>query len=103
MEDNSATLFRNLPGTCPFGEDTTCREPTDIRKRAKVLVAWSFVNTYYIAPRLRTEECSPNNPNACEEAGKLSRVLLWVSAVIYAIGFFVAFVIGPILSKLDNT
>ena len=66
------------------------------------LIACSFVNTYYILPRFRREDCSPDNPNACAEASKLSRVLLWISMVIYAVGFFVAFLLGPILSKLDN-
>jgi mercuric ion transport protein len=66
------------------------------------LIACSFVNTYYILPRFRRKECSPDNPNACTEASKLSRVLLWISMLIYAVGFFVAFLLGPILSKLDN-
>ena len=66
------------------------------------LIMCSFVNTYYIVPRLRREECNPENPNACAEASKLSRVLLWISIAIYAVGFFVAFLLGPILSKLDN-
>jgi hypothetical protein len=68
-----------------------------------VLIACSFVNTYYILPRFRREECSPGNPNACEEASRLSRVLLWISIVIYGVGFFVAFLLGPILSKLDRS
>jgi mercuric ion transport protein len=67
-----------------------------------VLIACSVVNTYYILPRFKSEECSPDNPTACAEASRLSRVLLWISIVIYAIGFFVAFLLGPILSKLDN-
>jgi mercuric ion transport protein len=66
-----------------------------------VLIALSFVNTYWLAPRLCGEECNPDNPDACAQASKLSRILLWVSATIYAIGFFVAFVLGPILSRLD--
>jgi mercuric ion transport protein len=66
------------------------------------LIACSFVNTYYIIPRFKPEECSPDNPNACAEASRLSRVLLWISMMIYAIGFFVALLLGPILSKLDN-
>lgn len=66
------------------------------------LIAWSFINTYYILPRFAAQECRPNNPNACAEASRLSRTLLWVSATIYVIGFFVAFVLGPILSKIDN-
>jgi hypothetical protein len=67
-----------------------------------VLIACSFVNTYYIAPRFGAGECSPDNPNACADASRLSRILLWVSAAIYAVGFLVAFVLGPILSRLDN-
>jgi mercuric ion transport protein len=67
-----------------------------------VLVAASFLNTYYVLPRLRSAECLPGSPRACEEASKLSRILLWFSAVIYAVGFLVAFVLGPILSKLDG-
>ena len=67
------------------------------------LIACSFVNTYYILPRFRREQCSLDNPNACEEASRLSRVLLWISMVIYGVGFFVAFLLGPILSKLDRS
>jgi hypothetical protein len=47
-------------------------------------------------------ECSPDDPDACAEASKLRKILLWASAAIYAVGFFVAFIMGPILSKLDN-
>jgi mercuric ion transport protein len=67
-----------------------------------VLIACSFLNTYYILPRLTKRECSPDDPDACAEASKLSKILLWASAAIYAVGFFVAFLMGPILSKLDN-
>ena len=66
------------------------------------LIACSFLNTYYIRPRWTKRECSPDDPDACAEASKLSKIVLWASAAIYAVGFFVAFVMGPILSKLDN-
>jgi mercuric ion transport protein len=65
------------------------------------LIALSFVNTYYLAPKLRPEECSADDPNTCAAVSKLSKVLLWISAGIYAVGFFVAYVLGPILTKLD--
>jgi TRAP-type uncharacterized transport system fused permease subunit len=68
-----------------------------------ILIALSFVNIYYISPRIRAKQCSADDPSACEEASKLSRVLLWVSAVIYAVGVFVAYVLGPILARLDNS
>ena len=67
-----------------------------------VLIALSFVNMYCISPLVRTRQCSADDPLACEEASKLSKILLWVSAVIYAIGVFVADVLGPILMSLDN-
>lgn len=67
-----------------------------------ILIVCSFVNTYYILPRFRTQQCKPDNPDACVEASRLSKILLWASAAIYAVGFFVAFVLGPILSKIDK-
>jgi mercuric ion transport protein len=67
------------------------------------LIALSFVNMYYISPRIRAKQCSADDPSACEEASKLSKVLLWVSAGIYSVGVFVAYVLGPILVRLDNS
>jgi mercuric ion transport protein len=66
------------------------------------LIALSFVNMYYFAPRFRAEQCGAGDPSACAGASKLSRILLWVSAIIYAVGIFVAYVLGPILTRLDN-
>src|SRR6202051_3808081 len=59
------------------------------------LIALSFVNMYYVSPRIRAKQCSADDPSACEEASKLSKVLLWVSAGIYSVGVFVAYVLGP--------
>ena len=67
-----------------------------------ILIALSFVQMYYIAPRIRARGCSPDDPYACEDASTFSKALLWVSASIYTIGFFVAFVLGPILARLDR-
>lgn len=68
-----------------------------------ILITLSFVNMYYISPRIRAKQCSADDPSACEEASKLSKVLLWISAGIYAVGVFVAYVLGPILATLDNS
>ena len=67
-----------------------------------ILIAASFVNMYYVAPRLQRQACSPENPGACEAASRFSRVVLWISATVYAAGFFVAFLLGPILTALDR-
>ncbi len=67
-----------------------------------VLIALSFVNSYYIAPKLRLERCEADDPKACENASRMSKVVLWIAATLYASGFFVAFLLGPILAKLDG-
>jgi mercuric ion transport protein len=66
------------------------------------LIALSFLNMYYLAPRLRARACNPANPSACDNASHLATTLLWISAAIYAIGFFAAFALGPLLTKLDS-
>jgi hypothetical protein len=70
---------------------------------AGVLIAISFVMTYLIAPRLRQGEvCDADDPTTCGEISKLSRILLWGSAVIWSCGFFVAYLLGPILERIDR-
>ena len=69
---------------------------------AGILIALSFVHMYYIAPRIRARACSPDDPSACDDATTFSKALLWLSATIYTVGLFVAFVLGPILTRLDR-
>jgi mercuric ion transport protein len=64
-----------------------------------LLIALGFVNTFYIAPRLRPDLACTTD--VCGTASRVSKVLLWMSAGIYACGFFVAYVLGPILARLD--
>jgi mercuric ion transport protein len=67
------------------------------------LIALSFVMTYLIAPRLRQGEvCDADDPTTCGEASKVSRVVLWGSALIWSCGFFVAYLLGPILERMDH-
>jgi|ERR1700685_4327068 mercuric ion transport protein len=68
-----------------------------------VLIAASFLNMYYVAPRLGNSACSPESPEACDVASRFSKALLWTSAVVYLAGFFVAFFLGPILARLDRS
>jgi mercuric ion transport protein len=67
-----------------------------------LLIAMSFLNMYYVSPRMKAKACPPDDPSACETASKFSKVLLWVSAAVYVVGFFSAYLLGPILTKLDN-
>ncbi|HLK33024.1 MAG TPA: hypothetical protein VKT29_08030 [Terriglobales bacterium] len=69
-----------------------------------VLIFSNLIYVYRIAPRLKTPDasCKIQNAELCKTASRLSRVLLWFSAAIYAIGFFSAYVLGPILIWLDS-
>jgi mercuric ion transport protein len=70
---------------------------------AGTLIAASFVMTYVVAPRLRDgDACAADDPTACAEASRLSRILLWASALIWSCGFFVAYLLGPVLEHLDQ-
>lgn len=70
---------------------------------AGTLIALSFVMTYVVAPRLRGDDvCAADDPTTCGEVSKLSRVVLWGSALIWSGGFFVAYLLGPILEHMDR-
>lgn len=70
---------------------------------AGTLIAASFVMTYLIAPRLRQGEiCDADDPTTCGTVSKISRILLWGSATIWSCGFFVAYLLGPILERMDR-
>lgn len=67
------------------------------------LIALSFAVTYLIAPRLRAGEvCAADDQNTCAEVSRISRVLLWASALIWSGGFFVAYLLGPILERMGR-
>jgi hypothetical protein len=70
---------------------------------AGILIASSFVMTYFIAPRfLQSDSCDAADPTTCAEVSKVSRVLLWGSAIIWSGGFFVAYLLAPILNHMDS-
>jgi mercuric ion transport protein len=67
-----------------------------------LLIAFGFVNMYFLAPRLKVSEVCKPGDTACNEASRLSKLVLWVSLGIYAVGFFVAYVLGPLLNRFDG-
>jgi mercuric ion transport protein len=69
---------------------------------AGTLITASFVMTYVIAPRLqRSGACAADDPTTCGEVSKVSRVILWSSALIWSGGFFVAYLLAPILEAVS--
>jgi mercuric ion transport protein len=70
---------------------------------AGTLITLSFLATYMVAPRMRQGEvCEAEDPTTCREVSKISRITLWGSAIIWTCGFFVAYLLGPILERIDR-
>lgn len=68
------------------------------------LIASDFLYIYCLSPRLKAqgEACSiGNGPTACNTATRISRAALWVATVTYAVGFFTAYLLGPILIRFN--
>jgi mercuric ion transport protein len=70
---------------------------------AGILISGNFVYVYAIAPRLqaRTGACDPSDASTCQTASRFSRIVLWCSAILYLIGCFTAYLLGPILMHFD--
>lgn len=66
---------------------------------AGTLIALNFLYVYALAPRLRAadETCPVDQPSACSTADPVRRAALWMSAAIYVVGFFTAYLLGPLL------
>ncbi|MDQ6677246.1 MAG: hypothetical protein M3Z09_08110 [Acidobacteriota bacterium] len=71
---------------------------------AGLLITSSFVYAYWIAPKLQAKiaACDSSNSGACRTASRLSEVVLWCSALLYLIGCFTAYLLGPILMRFDR-
>jgi mercuric ion transport protein len=70
---------------------------------AGVLISSNFVYVYAVAPKLqlRNGACDPNDPAACQTASRFSRIVLSISAVLYMVGCFTAYILGPLLVRFD--
>lgn len=71
---------------------------------AGLMIAASVYYVYGLTPRLlaRGPSCPPDDLDACAQASRWSRALLWASAAVYGTGLFVAYVLGPILRVLQG-
>jgi mercuric ion transport protein len=71
---------------------------------AGVLIAGNMAYVYWLAPRLRARAlgCRPGDPAACQVASRFSRRVLWLSAALYGIGLFAAYLLGPLLARFAS-
>jgi len=66
------------------------------------LIAANAYYLYRLAPSLQPAHgCPPDQAKACVAASRVSRRLLIASGVIYAAGFSVAYLLGPLLEAFD--
>lgn len=66
-----------------------------------LMIGGNFAYTYLVAPRTG-KACSQDTPEACETASAVSRVVLWISAILYSLGFFSAYLLGPLLMRFSS-
>jgi mercuric ion transport protein len=68
---------------------------------AGLLIAGNFVYVYSVVPKLQMRDgaCDPNDPHACQTVSRFSRIVLWCSAGLYMVGFFTAYILGPLLVR----
>ena len=68
---------------------------------AGALMAANVAYVRTIAPRLQAG-CDLGD-DSCARAARLNRILLWVSAGVFAIGFSVAYLLGPLFVWIDKS
>jgi mercuric ion transport protein len=81
---------------------TLSRQKAWVFAGSGTLIALNVLYVYVLAPRLRgaDDTCPVNQPSACGTADRVSRAVLWISVAIYDVGFFTAYLLGPILEWL---
>ncbi len=69
-----------------------------------VLIGGNFLYVYAVAPQLqmRAGACPADSPEACRTASRTSRIVLWVSGIIYCVGGFSAYFLGPLLMRFGG-
>jgi mercuric ion transport protein len=89
-----ASFLSTIPGLV-----TLSRHKAWVFAIAGLLIAGNLLYAF-MAPRLwRRAACPPDRPEACANARRFSRIVLWASAGIYAVGVFSAYVLGPLLMR----
>ena len=68
------------------------------------LIAANFYYVYRVVPRLLVQRgtCPADDPEACARATRFSRLMLWCSTVLMAVGGSVAYILPAVLERLDT-
>jgi mercuric ion transport protein len=63
------------------------------------VIAGLLITGNFVYLKSRAKACPTDAGDACAAATRTSRVVLWISAAIYCIGIFSAYILGPLLMK----
>jgi len=66
------------------------------------LISGMLITGNFIYLKSRTAACPTDEADACAAATRTSRIVLWISAAIYCIGVFSAYVLGPLLMRFGG-
>jgi len=69
---------------------------------AALLIAFNFWLVYRKKPHTACEILEDGKESACDTASRWSKVILWISAVLLFVGFFMAFIALPLTKLLDK-
>jgi mercuric ion transport protein len=85
-------------------QESQAREESAPAEEGGLLISGNFIYVYAIAPQLQLKSgaCDPNDPAACQAASRISRIVLWCSAVLYLVGCFTAYILGPLLFRFNS-
>ena len=66
------------------------------------LIAGVLITGNFVYLKTRAAACPADAGDACAAATRTSRVVLWISAAIYCIGIFSAYILGPLLMRFGD-
>lgn len=67
------------------------------------LISLNLVYVYRVAPSIRAGRDRCEAADACGAADRLTRTMLWLSVVLYLVGFVAAFLLAPLIMRFDPT
>jgi len=82
---------------------TLSRHKVWVFAASALLIGSNFYYVYRLAPRLLVQggACEGDDPETCGRVSRMSRALLWVSAVLLFVGFSIAYALPVVLYRMD--
>jgi hypothetical protein len=96
------TAVASLLSAAPWLVSLSRAQGVDLQHRGSTHCSQRRDDLRDCAKAARWRSVPATDPAACAEASRLSRIFLWTSALIWSCGFFVAYLLGPLLEHFDR-